>query len=457
MTTKVNTRQIVLDILLEVLEKGDFSHLVMRQALNKYGYLEKKERAFINRLANGTIEKAIELDYIINQFSKTKTTKMKPVIRNILRMTVYQLKYMDSVPTSAACNEAVKLAQIKGFHTLKGFINGVVRTISRNIEQFQTYDSLSLTYSMPEWLVNYWNTCYGREKTKQILESMTSEYSHQEICVRCNLSNCDLDTIIASLQAQDVCVRIHPQLPFVLYLSQYDYLEGLEAFVNGWIQVQDITSILVGLFANPKKDNICIDVCAAPGGKSLHLADLLEHSGMVESRDLTYDKVSLIEENIERSKFTNIKATVWDATVLDEAMIGKADIVIADLPCSGLGIISNKPDIKYSMTKEKMDDLATLQRQILEIVQQYVKEDGILIYSTCTINPEENEKNIQWFLNQFPFELCSDLESTNVPKEFFDDSEFAMLTEKGYVQLFPNEKHATGFFIAKLKRKNNKN
>ncbi len=156
MTTNINTRAIVLEILLEVLEKGSFSHIVLRQALNKYGYLEKTERAFITRLTNGTIERAIELDYIINEFSKTKTTKMKPVIRNILRMTVYQLKYMDSVPVSAACNEAVKLAEKKGFHNLKGFINGVSRNISRNLKNFSSYDNLSLTYSMPQWLIDFW-------------------------------------------------------------------------------------------------------------------------------------------------------------------------------------------------------------------------------------------------------------------------------------------------------------
>ncbi len=281
---------------------------------------------------------------------------------------------------------------------------------------------------------------------------MTNEHTYHETCVRCNISKCDVNTIKNSLIKQGVCIRSHPHLPYVLYLSQFDYLEGLDAFLNGWIQVQDITSILVGLFANPQKDDYCIDVCAAPGGKSLHIADLLQGSGHVESRDLTYEKVSMIEDNIRRNKFSNIEAKVWDAQVLDNSVIGKANIVIADLPCSGLGIIPNKPDIKYSMTKEKMNDLAQLQKDILCTVQQYVKNDGFLIYSTCTVNPEENEKNVQWFINNFPFELCYDITDEELEKNLFSEYEFEMLKTKGYVQLLPNEQHPTGFFIAKLKR-----
>ncbi len=447
MMTKESTRAIVLDILLEVMEKGKFTHIVLRQALDKYGYLEKNERAFISRLANGTIEKCIELDYIINGYSSVKVNKMKPVIRNILRMTVYQLKYMDSVPASAACNEAVKLAQKKGFGQLKGFINGVSRNISRHIEEMVQYDDLSVKYSMPDWLVKFWMNSYGEGKTVDILEGLSaSKDQYHETVVRCNLSKNSAENIITSLENDKVSVRRDPILPYALHISNFDRLDCLAAFKNGEIQAQDISSMLVGEIASPQKNDYCIDVCAAPGGKSLHLADKLDGTGTVDSRDVSYEKIYMIEENISRCGFKNIHAQVKDALDLDVESIHKADIVLADLPCSGLGIIGNKPDIKYKMSLDKMKQLASLQREILSVVQQYVKPGKLLIYSTCTINPEENEENVKWFLNSFPYELVS------IEKEIGKELK-CETTNSGYIQLIPGLNKTAGFFIAKLRRK----
>lgn len=193
-------------------------------------------------------------------------------------------------------------------------------------------------------------------------------------------------------------------LPVMLSIRGYDHIEGLEAFSLGMIQVQDVTSALVGEAASPKRGDYIIDVCAAPGGKSLHLADKLEGTGLVEARDLSVQKVSLIEENRIRCGYDNVRTVVWDALQTDEDAFCKADIVIADLPCSGLGIIGKKPDIKYNMTREKMEELAGLQRDILAVVWQYVKPGGLLVYSTCTIDVLENEENVQWLKEQFPLE-----------------------------------------------------
>lgn len=438
-------REIVLDILMEVMERGEFSHLVIHQALEKYVYLEKQERAFITRLANGTIERAIELDAFIDSFSSVKTKKMKPVIRNILRMTAYQIKYMESVPDAAACNEAVKLAKKRGFQNLSGFVNGVCRSMSRGLPGYQMPDTLSVRYSVPSWLTHMWETQYGREKTEQILKEFMEETDTKETVLRCNRSKKTVEEIEASLLCQNVAVRRDDVLPYALHISGYDRLEELEAFRKGWVQVQDVSSMAVGEAAAPKKGSICMDVCAAPGGKSLHLADWMEDEGIVESRDLTWEKVSLIEENRLRCGFSCVKPLVRDASILEKEKIGTADIVIADLPCSGLGIIGNKPDIKYKMTEEKMKSLVQLQRHILETVQLYVKPGGILIYSTCTIHWAENEGNVEWFLRQFPFR------SVPLSGELWEKLGCAA-GEKGVCQIFPKAGQQSGFFIAKFRK-----
>ena len=439
------SREIVLDILIEVMEKEAFGHLVIRQALDKYAYLEKRDRAFITRLANGTMERAIELDALIDSFSAVKTKKMRPVIRNILRMTAYQIKYMESVPDSAACNEAVKLAKKRGFHKLADFVNGVSRSISRGLADYEPPKEFSVRYSMPQWIVSMWIKQYGKEKTEQILKEFLKEDHTKETIVRCNQSRKPVEHIVDSLLDQNVTVMRDKILPYALHISGYDRLETLEAFQKGWIQVQDISSMLVGEAAKPAKGSFCMDVCAAPGGKSLHLADMMENQGIVESRDLTWEKVSLIQENCHRCEFSCITPISWNAEELDLKKVAKADVVIADLPCSGLGIIGNKPDIKYKMTEEKMESLVMLQRSILKTIQQYVKPGGILIYSTCTIHKGENEDNVKWFLEQFPFQT--------VPLQGQCWETVDCTTgEKGYCQILPKAGYHSGFFISKFQK-----
>lgn len=433
-----NTRALILGILLEVMEEGNYSHLVIRSVLDKYQYLEKQERAFITRVAEGTIQTAVELDYIINQFSKVKVNKMKPVIRNLLRMSVYQIKYMDAVPDSAACNEAVKLARKKGFSSLSGFVNGVLRNISRGIaditypnEEKEPVAFYSVKYSMPEWIVKQWIADYGIETTKATLEAIAKE---APIMIRTNLAKITPDALELRLQAEGVKVKKVeleevPTLNYAFLISGFDYLNALPSFREGLFYIQDISSMMVAELAAPKEGNYIIDVCAAPGGKSTHLAEKLAGSGMVEARDLTEYKVSLIEENIVRHACSNMKAIQWDATLLDEASVGKADIVIADLPCSGLGVMRKKTDIKYKMSPDKMESLVGLQREMLHTVCGYVKPQGKLIYSTCTIHRGENEENVSWFLAEHP--------------------EFQL---ESMQQIFPKEEFGDGFFIASMRR-----
>lgn len=464
MTDSVNLRAVVLDILIDVNEHDSYSHLVINGALNKYQYLDKNERAFITRLAEGTIEKQIELDYIIDNFSKTKTAKMKPLIRNLLRMSVYQMKYMSNVPDSAVCNEAVKLANKRGFSSLRAFVNGVLRNIARGIAEVEYPEKekdssmyFSVKYSVPLWIIEKWLKTYDKNIVEKIFEGF-NENKHTYI--RCNRTITDKETLRSLLESEHVTVKDVPYVSYALEISGYNYLGELESFQNGMFQIQDISSIIAGVAAGIEAGNTVIDVCAAPGGKCIHAAESLAVAnknakktameGHVDARDLTDYKVSLIMDNIGRLKTPNISVKVWDARTIDSSVIDTADVVLADLPCSGLGIIGRKADIKYKMTPQKQSDLVILQREILTTVLQYVKPGGKLVYSTCTINEDENISNVRWLTQNFPFEL----ESLEKELPFFADDETVKETVKqGYMQLLPGVNGTDGFFVAKLRRK----
>ena len=436
----INLRNMVLNMLLEIDDKKQ-SHIVLKETLDSHKHLEKNQRAFVTRLFRGTIERQIELDYIIDAFSKTPTGKMKKVIKYILRMSVYQLKYMDSVPVSAVCNEAVKLTAKRKFVGLKGFVNGVLRNIAKNINSVEypknETEMLSVKYSVPQWIIDMWNEQYGNEQTVKMLLGL---YSRTETTVRCNESKATVEDIIKSLKYAGVEVKTSEIYDKALFISNYNSLTNLDVFNSGMITVQDLSSMMVGLAANPKEGDYVIDVCAAPGGKTLHISELMNRTGIVEARDLTKYKVSLINDNIKRLGNKNIITKVMDATVMDEKSIEKADIVIADLPCSGLGVINKKSDIKYNVSKEQILELVKLQRKILTVVSKYVKKGGTLIFSTCTVNKYENDENVEWIEKNLPFKPLSLGE--NFP-EITDRN-------KNYVQIFTGDYGMDGFFISKF-------
>lgn len=431
-TSGVDTRQLALETLTEINEKGQYSHLILSQVLGKYQYLPKRERAFLTRLVEGTLEHTITLDYVIDAYSRTKVHKMKPVIRNVLRMSVYQLLYMDQVPDSAVCNEAVKLVKRRGLSGLSGFVNGVLRTVAREREQIRFPDvdenpvyALSIRHSMPEWIVREWLRDYGSEQTIAMLRALEEE---TKITVRTNTMKCSPEDLRRRLEQEQVHTESVSEMDFAFVISGFDNIASLQAFQEGLFYVQDTGSMQAALAADPKPGDFCIDVCAAPGGKSMHMAELMGGSGMVEARDLTEYKVGLIRENIARHGLSNVRAVCMDATVYDASSEEKADVLMCDLPCSGLGVMGRKTDIRYRMTPERADELVKLQRKILDTVCGYVRPGKALIYSTCTVRRAENEENVAWFVGNHP--------------------KFALQWMR---QIFPEDGH-DGFFIAKLVR-----
>lgn len=448
MSKAINERELVLAVLMEVTQEQVYSHLALRGILDKYGYLDKRERAFVTRVSEGTLEHMIEIDYILDQFSKVKVKKMKPVIRNILRSAVYQLKYMDSVPDSAVCNEAVKLAVKKGFSPLRGFVNGVLRSTARGLGEIKYPEEgvkkLSVRYSMPEWILQMWLEEYGEETTELMLQDFQKE---KLLTVRCDLTKTTAEELEKELKSEGIQVTRHPYLPYALEIGGYDQVSDIAAFQRGAFYIQDISSMLVGEIADPQQDSCVIDVCAAPGGKALHIAEKLGDTGKVEARDLSPYKVGLIEENIRRSGLKNIRAVQMDAEQFDETSREQADLVIADLPCSGLGVLGKKTDLKYKTRPEQLQQLAELQQRILANAVCYVKHGGVLIYSTCTVNSGENMENVQWLLREYP-EFSLDDITERVPLQLKE-----AVQEKGCLQLLPGVHKGDGFFIARLVRR----
>lgn len=447
MTDNQNTRELVLNMLLEVLEQDKYSHTVLKYTLRKHQNMEKQERAFLSRLFIGTVKQYLTLDYVIQRYSDLPVKKMKPLIRNLLRLSVYQFMYMEQVPPSAVCNEAVKLAKKRGFVRLSGFVNGILRNISRNLSDISFPDRdkepkayLEVAYSVPGWLVDRLISQYPFDTVEKLLAASLKE---KEVTVRCNLKKLSPQELKEKLQNEGVTVVPGEYLDYAFKIKNFDYLEKLASFCSGCFAVQDVSSMLVCEAAGIKDTDYVIDVCAAPGGKALHAAEKAKY---VSARDITEYKTGLIEDNISRMGFTNVQTKEWDAAKADADSFEAADVVIADLPCSGLGVIGKKPDIKYKMTQNKHNELVTLQRDILNQVKNYVKKGGVLIYSTCTVDQEENIQNRNWFLEHSEFEAES--LDPYLPKSLKSET-----TREGYLQLLQGVDNTDGFFLARFKRK----
>ena len=447
---KENIRELAVEMVKEISAGKEYSHILIKNVLDKYAYLPVADRAFLKKVTEGTIERQITIDFVLNQFSKVPVNKMKPFIRSLMRTSVYQILYLDKVPDSAVCNEAVKLAGKRGFSTLKGFVNGVLRNVSRGKEAIEWPDkkkeplkTFSVLYSMPESIVELLVKQYGESKAEIILKGYLVE---RPVCVRMSerLSIKQKETVLADWEKAGVKVKQHPWISYAYELSRTGNVRDDSHFMNGEYTVQDVSSMLINEIAAIKEGDYVIDVCSAPGGKALHACDKLKGTGKVDARDVTEQKVSLILENKERMNAENLIVKVWDGRMKDTEVIEKADVVLLDIPCSGLGVVGRKPEIRYRLNEGSFEELSVLQKEIADTVWEYVKPGGTLIYSTCTLRKEENEQMVQYLVDKYHFAL----ESLD---EYLCESLHNEDTQKGYLTLLPGEM-SDGFFMARLVR-----
>lgn len=449
----MNIREVVLDILLELSSQNEYSNILISRALEKYNDLDGKEKAFIKRVSEGTLERRIQIDYILDRFSTVPVKKMKPLIRELMRMSCYQILFMENVPDAAVCNEAVKLAKKRKFQSLQGYVNGVLRAIVRGKEQIiypdrQTayHDYLSVCYSMPLWLVEHFCDAYGDERCELILQSFLQPCA-VSIRFQETLDDKERERLIKVWQQEGVEVRKSTYLPYAVEIEKSDGIRNLAGYEEGAFAVQDVSSMLVVEAAGIKAGDTVIDVCAAPGGKTLHAAAKLAGTGQVIACDVTPYKAGKIEENRDRLHMTNVSVKVRDARITDEELVGQADVLLADVPCSGLGVIGKKQDIKYRVTPESLQQVIALQKEIIGNVAQYLKPDGIMMYSTCTMNPEENEEMVRWICDRYDMEQVS--MAPYMPEALKEEA------DKGYIQLLPGVHKTDGFFLAKLRKRPN--
>lgn len=427
----MSARRAAVKMLLLVCKDGIFSTEAKERVLS--AITDKRERALAICLLDGTLERLWEIDYIINQFSKTPVNEMKPVIAAILRMSVYQIRFMDKIPVSAACNEAVNLTKKNGFLGLAGFVNGVLRSIARAEhitypdEKKDAVFSMSVKYSMPTTIVELICGQYGREVAERIFYGF---YERREyLTTRCITSTISVEELISEWKKDGLSAEKGTLSPNAVLVAGRDNPTELRGFSEGWFYVQDESSMTVAENALLEGNETVLDMCAAPGGKTVDAADFLKKKGgRVISRDLTEDKTDKIIENIKRCGLNNVKVQKKDATVFIPEDENAYDTVFADVPCSGLGIINRKPDIKYFFRKENLDSLISLQKEILKNAVRYVKPGGILMFSTCTVNKEENEGGTAF---------C---ESLGMTKEWA-------------VQYLPGKDRSDGFYVARLRKK----
>ncbi|MBQ7751917.1 MAG: 16S rRNA (cytosine(967)-C(5))-methyltransferase RsmB [Clostridia bacterium] len=417
-------REKALLALYDVFYDGKYSNMAVKDALK--GEDTAKDKNFIAQLIYGTVRYKLTIDYIIEKNSDIKLKKMSKFVLLILEMGVYQICYLDKVPQSAAVNESVKLANKYAFRS-KGFINAVLRNVAKNkdIIDFPTdrIKYLSVKYSFTEDMVkklSQFDFC------EELLQSLNKE---PKTTIRINTLKCkELENVENS-----------PLYEYAGYVKGLNVADSMD-YNDGKFTVQDVAAMMPTLALSPKENEVCVDVCAAPGGKTTHMAELMKNKGIIYAFDIHQHKVELINKNAKRMGIDIIKAELFDATEVYTPLLQKADKVLADVPCSGIGIISGKPDIKWN--KEDVSKLPEIQLKILENASKYLKIGGELVYSTCTLFKEENECVVNEFIkNNQNFEL----QKIELPSPLMQEN-------SGFITLYPNFSGTDGFFIAKIKR-----
>lgn len=431
-----NARQSAFEILFKVERSGAYSNLALDAHLSAADS-EHSESALLTALVYGVLERLITLDYNISLYLRQPIKKLKPEVLVALRLGAYQLLFMDKIPVSAAVNESVKLVKNNRSQFAAGLVNAVLRKIAANgLVLPQDEDSLeyiSVRYSVPIWLAELFINAYSRQTACELLEAMSQR---AKLYIRVNTSKCTPEELKKELSKQGVETKSVDGMPYALELVNGGAPEQLEAYKKGLFHVQDLSSQLCCQALDPQPGDTVYDMCAAPGGKSFTLAEMTECKGKILSMDVYPSRLALIESGAERLGLDNIATIPNDASKINRAL-KKADKVLCDAPCSGLGILRRKPEIRYK-TPEDIDKLPILQYDILCSSSEYVKVGGRLVYSTCSLNPAENEEVCDKFLAEHKeFKAVEPLSGVK-----------GVDLDKKYLTLMPNIHKTDGFFIA---------
>lgn len=448
-----SAREVALDVLLRVAESGSYSNLELNRILEKHK-LETREKALVTELVYGTLSRLNTLDWLINRYVKQNGKNLENWVRQLLRLGFYQIYYLDKIPARAAVHEAVETAKKRGHAGIASLVNGVMRQFLRHPERAElpadlpVYQRIALEYSHPEWLVKRWLKEYGEEETRKMAAANNDP---PPVTVRVNRLRTSRQELILKLQAYDPKVEVlsSPVVPEGLQIDGAGNAAHSSFFREGLYTVQDESSMLAALAVAPDPGERILDACAAPGGKTAHLAELMDNRGEIVACDIHEHKIKLIEENAKRLGINIIHPVQSDARTLGERFDGQGfDRVLVDAPCTGFGVIRRKPDIKWSKQESDITAVAAIQLAILTAVSPLVRPGGVLVYSTCTVEEEENEGLIRLFLAEHPEFSLDPALAQALPETVAHQYDLG----RGFVQILPHHLGGDGFFIARLKK-----
>lgn len=439
-----NARKITVDILNNILTKNAFSNIELGKQLNR-SKLNEKDKALVTEMVYGTIKYKYTIDKILTSFLKNGVDSVESFILNLLRMTVYQIKYLDKIPDFAAVDEAVNIAKKYRSIGSSKLANGVLRNYIRNKDEKpkdleDTINRLCYEYSFEPWMVKLLMEQYGENDAIRILNGLNKI---PNVTIRVNNLKIKFDEAFQKLCELGYNIEKGYVCAEAIRIEKGKNIENNPLFREGFVTVQDESAMLVAPSLDLKEDMLVLDMCSAPGGKTTHISELMDNTGAVKAFDIYNHKLKLVEDNAQRLGIKNISCEILDATIYKETLRNTADRILIDVPCSGLGIIRKKPEIKWSKSSKDLSNLIDIQRKIITNAVKYIRPGGLILYSTCTLNKKENEENIEWMIKQFP--------QFSVEPLYYGKLDNFIYHDKGYVTILPNE-YMDGFFIAKLKR-----
>ena len=450
---RYSARDLALIVLRAVEEKGAYANLALNQVLERY-QPDKVERSFATMLTYGVLRNRSALDWVLGQFLKKPLSSQTILLRNILRIGAYQLMYLDKVPPSAVCNEGAEMARRYGHKGAVSFVNGVLRNITRQRGAFvfpalekDPLKHIAISYSHPEWMIEDWLDRFGQSETVAICQANNQP---APLTVRTNALKLTRAELSDRLRREGYGARTTLHAPEGLNLDDFYSVDRIVAFKEGLFQVQDESSMLAGRALNPAPGARVLDACAAPGGKTTHLAELMGNVGEILAVDPHPHKLTLIGDNCRRLGVRIVRTMEADASRLPDELREWADFVLADVPCTGLGVLRRRPDARWRLDPAQLDPLVRLQRSILDGAADCLKPGGVLVYSTCTITRRENLGQIESFLQRSGEFALEDLRPC-LPAAKPLDQDNAM--RKGYLQILPGVHGLDGFFIARLRKK----
>lgn len=418
----ISAREAALLTLNDIFYNGAYSNLAVKEMLGKCRGMDKNEKAFYTELVYGIVSRHFTLEYIISKYSSVKVKKLARYVKILLEMGIYQLLFLDKVPQSAAVNESVKLAKKYCKKGSDRFVNAILRAFCKDGCKFDIPDALDIKYSFSPEMTEIFCEQFGAEFSEQLMSALNEA---PDFLIRPNILKTDAVTLSQMLTENGINNAVTDY--GMIKADGFD-VSSSPLYRDGLFSVQDRGAYTASVVLEPKKGETVIDMCAAPGGKTTHIAELMGDCGKVTAFDIHEHKISLIQNTAKRLGIESVEAKVGDATILQENLVSTADKVLCDVPCSGWGIIRRKPDIKFSHTD--LEELYEIQRKIIRNGAEYVKKGGSLVYSTCTVNKNENEKVISDFLK--------------------DNNDFEKVYEKTY---YPHIDGCDGFFICRLDKK----